>query len=53
VLVYHEAVRDNLRHESMNTFLSAMPEDGPGERMVMVATDRMSRGVFSACGWEV
>lgn len=40
--MYHEAIRENLRYSSMNEFLA--PLEGQQERLVMVATDRMSRG---------
>ncbi len=52
VLVYHEAIRDELRAGFLNSFLQPIkPKELP---VVLVATDRMSRGahsrVWGACG---
>jgi len=45
VLVYHEAIRDELRASNLNTFLQPIKE---GEApVILVATDRMSRGIDS------
>ena len=45
VIVYHEAIREEVRVESLNSFLQPVKT---GEApMILVATDRMSRGIDS------
>eukprot|EP01026_Neomeris_dumetosa_P078145 TRINITY_DN8440_c0_g2_i2.p1 TRINITY_DN8440_c0_g2~~TRINITY_DN8440_c0_g2_i2.p1 ORF type:complete len:519 (+),score=62.43 TRINITY_DN8440_c0_g2_i2:215-1771(+) len=47
VLPYHKAVRDDIREENLVTFL-ASPQRTGKTRMVLVCTDRASRGLDSA-----
>lgn len=45
--MYHEAIRADLRTDALSTFLQPVK---PGELpVVLVATDRMSRGEAQAC----
>jgi len=45
VLVYHEAIRDELRSAALNTWLA--PPTASEPPMVLVCTDRTSRGIDS------
>lgn len=45
VLVYHEAIREELRSAALNTWLAAPTANEPP--MVLVCTDRTSRGIDS------
>lgn len=45
VLVYHEAIRDDLRAKALNTWLA--PPTAGEQPMILVCTDRTSRGIDS------
>lgn len=45
VLVYHEAIRDELRSRALNTWLA--PPTAGEQPMILVCTDRTSRGIDS------
>ena len=45
VVAYHAAIREDVREENLEVFLQ--PPEGPGDRQILVCTDRASRGVDS------